>query len=116
MKVIIAGSRIFNNYKLLESTVNNLHLDISEIVCGGAKGADTLGADYANKYKIPIKYFIPKWNINGLYNPKAGFERNREMAIYADYLIAFDMNTNGTKNMIYEMKELNKSIYIEKLY
>jgi predicted Rossmann fold nucleotide-binding protein DprA/Smf involved in DNA uptake len=54
IRIIIAGSREFNDYKLLEkhclnifrelkSDGYNTNKDIIEIVSGGAKGADSLG-------------------------------------------------------------------------
>lgn len=42
MKVIIAGSRTFNNYDLLTQTLQEVNLDIDEIVCG-ARGLILLG-------------------------------------------------------------------------
>lgn len=43
MKVIIAGNRTFNNKQLLFDTMDNLDIEIDEVVCGEARGADTLG-------------------------------------------------------------------------
>ena len=45
MKVIVAGTRYFNNYDLLKETLDNL-LTINkniEIISGCSKGADYLG-------------------------------------------------------------------------
>ena len=101
MKVIIAGSRTFNDYDLLCETMSNLRvggLVIDEVVCGGAKGADELGERWAKAVNIPIKYFYADWN---KYGKAAGPIRNEQMGNYADYLIAFwDGKSRGTKNMI----------------
>lgn len=106
MKVIIAGSRTFNNYNFLCEKIDNLQLAIDEIVCGGAKGADLLGKKYAEEHNIPVKIFLPDWK---KYNRGAGMIRNRQMGEYADYLIAFwDKKSHGTKNMIDYMKKNNK--------
>ena len=114
MKIIIAGSRNFNNYNFLENKVNELiknkKIDITEIVSGKAKGADFLGEKYASLNNISIKVFPADWN---LYGKKAGFLRNQEMGNYADILIAFwDGNSKGTKHMIEYMKVLKKQVFI----
>ena len=106
MKVIIAGSRAFNNYNLLAQTLQEMNLDIDEIVCGGARGADSLGAEWARKNGVIIQYFYPDWD---KYGKIAGIIRNHEMGDYADYLIAFwDGKSTGTKDMINYMQQLGK--------
>lgn len=105
-KVIIAGGRTFNNYQIVENTMNELTIEIEEIVCGSARGADTLGEQWAKNHNIPIKYFIPEWEVYGKY---AGIKRNHDMGDYADYLVAFwDGESRGTKDMINYMKRKNK--------
>lgn len=106
MKVIVAGGRDFDNYNLLEEKINEINIPITEIVSGGARGADHLGEIYASRHNIPLKFFPANWN---QYGKSAGIIRNREMAEYADYLVAFwDNYSHGTKNMIDTMKLLNK--------
>jgi hypothetical protein len=98
MKVIIAGSRTINNYKLLKSAIEDSKFKIDEIVSGVAKGIDTLGLRYAEENKIPVKCFPADWK---KFKKKAGLIRNREMAEYADGLIAiWDGYSRGTKHMI----------------
>lgn len=114
MKIVIAGSRNFNNYDFLENKINELiknkQIDITEIVSGKAKGADFLGEKYASLNNISIKEFPANWN---LYGKKAGFLRNQEMGNYADVLIAFwDGNSKGTKHMIDYMKSLKKQVFV----
>ena len=48
-RVIVAGSRNFNNYALLEATLDKLLVRKANIVIvsGAARGADTLGEQYA---------------------------------------------------------------------
>jgi len=111
MKIIIAGSRNFNNYDLLKTTINDLNLEIEEVVCGEARGADSLGRRYAEENNIPIKSFPANWD---QYGKNAGMIRNAEMGAYADYLIAFwDGKSKGTKNMIDYMKSHNKHGYVK---
>jgi hypothetical protein len=112
MKVIIAGGRNFNDYNLLSKNVYEFTLyqpDI-EIVSGCANGADKLGEKYANFYGIPIKRFPADWN---RYGRQAGYLRNKQMAEYADMLIAFwDGKSKGTKHMIDLAKINNLKIHI----
>jgi hypothetical protein len=100
LKVIIAGSRTFNNYSLLKDKCNKILSSQPniEIVSGTAKGADKLGEKYAIENNIPLKQFPANWD---KYGKKAGYKRNEEMATYSDGLIAFwDNESPGTKHMI----------------
>jgi len=113
-KVIIAGGRYFNDYTLLKSSVDEAIENIKslltggveiEIVSGGASGADALGEKYAGEHGYPVKKFPADWNTHG---KAAGPIRNREMAAYADILIAFwDGKSRGTANMISEAEKKN---------
>lgn len=106
MKLIIAGSRNFTDYALVEKTIAKMNIEISEVVCGKARGADTVGEDWALAHQVPVKYFPAQWD---LYGKAAGAIRNAEMAEYGDYLLAFwDGKSRGTKNMIETMKKLGK--------
>lgn len=118
MKVIIAGSRDFKDYILLEKSclfLLNNKLNI-EIISGGAQGADLLGEKFAIKMDYPIKYFLPDWGKNG---KNAGFIRNKEMVNYGDILIAFwGGQSKGTKHMIDISREKGlevKIIYYKKI-
>lgn len=112
VKTIIAGSRTFKDYELLREKVNyyrNTHT-ITEIVSGGAQGADSLGEQYAAEFNLPLKIFPADW---GKHGRAAGPIRNKQMAEYADCLIAvWDGNSRGTKNMIENMHKLNKHVHI----
>jgi hypothetical protein len=100
MKVIIAGGRSFNDYKLLCEKCDkalSLKSDI-EIVSGTANGADKLGEKYAKEKGYSVKQFPANWD---KYGKGAGYIRNEEMAKYSDALIAFwDGQSKGTKHMI----------------
>jgi hypothetical protein len=110
-KVIIAGGRDFTNYNLLSSHMDKLLanvIDDIEIVCGAAKGADSLGERYAKEHGYNVRYFFADWD---MYGRGAGFKRNVQMAEYADALVAFwDGKSPGTKHMI--QTAYNKKIAI----
>jgi hypothetical protein len=101
MKVVIAGSRTFNDFDFLVATMFRLFPKkdiITEIVSGAAKGADQLGEKWAKMVGIPIKQFPAEWN---KYGKSAGYRRNAEMALYCDSVVAFwDGKSKGTKHMI----------------
>ena len=105
MKIIIAGSRTFDNFDLLCKKMNfyNSYGSISEVVSGNARGCDKLGERWANLNKIPLKIFKPNWDELG---KSAGFIRNKEMGLYADGLVAF------WKHMIDFMKNLKKIVRV----
>ena len=101
MKVIIAGGRDFNDFPALVSAVRQRVQDVTtpiEVVCGGAAGADALGKLMAEKEGWEVAMFPADWSKHGR---AAGPIRNKEMAEYADCLIAFwDGESRGTKSMI----------------
>lgn len=116
-KVIIAGSRQFNNYNFLKQKCDNALKNIKDeiiIISGCAKGADTLGEQYAQEKGYYIMECPAKWeDIDGKplseiktrndgkpYWVKAGHHRNSIMVNEADALIAFDMGTNGIRDTI----------------
>jgi len=101
-RLIIAGTRTFDNYNLLVSSVINF-VDAKEIVSGCANGADTLGEQYAKQYGKTVVKYPADWN---KYGKGAGHIRNKEMALYASHCIVFwDGKSKGTENMISLAKE-----------
>jgi hypothetical protein len=111
-KIIIAGSRTFNDYDMLCQKVDKIlhHHPIVEIVSGCCKGADLLGERYAKERVHLLNHFPADWD---KYGKVAGFRRNREMALYADALIAFwDGKSRGTQCMIEFAKERNLLIRV----
>lgn len=112
MKTIIAGSRDYTNYAHVETMLDYFRKDhvITEIVSGGARGADAIGEQYAKENKIDLKVFPADWNKHGR---AAGPIRNAQMGDYADQLVAvWDGKSKGTKNMIDYMNKLMKPVFI----
>lgn len=108
MKVIIAGSRNITNKKKVFEIINEYHTKnkITKVISGGARGVDSLGEEWAMINKIPVKRFIPAWDIHG---KSAGYKRNMEMGDEADALLAiWNGISRGTKHMIYYMQRLAK--------
>lgn len=100
MKIIVAGSRVIPNRDVVWDDLIQrvLMRDVEEIVSGMARGADRIGYEFAQHFKLPCKEFPADWDKHGR---GAGYIRNKEMSEYADELIAYwDGKSNGTKNMI----------------
>ncbi len=99
--LIIAGGRDFNDYPLLERTVDQFLKDVRDeitIFCGKASGADSLGERYALARGYAVQYFPALWKKFGR---AAGPVRNQEMVDRADALVAFwDGKSRGTAHII----------------
>ena len=110
MKIIVAGSRSIIDYGAVVKAVIDSGFSLSMVVSGGAKGADALGEKFATENNLQVKIFPADWK---RYGRAAGPKRNKEMAEYADGLIAiWDGSSKGTKNMIREMEKLEKPVFV----
>jgi len=99
-RVIVAGSRGFNDYQLLENELDRLlaHKPEIVIISGTARGADQLGERYAEERGYPVEKYPADWD---KYGKSAGYKRNQVMADNADALVAFwDGNSRGTQHMV----------------
>jgi hypothetical protein len=111
LKVIIAGSRSITDEELVQRCIKFIGLDVTEEVCGMAKGVDLIGRQWAFEHNIPVKEFPADWD---KYGRAAGPIRNKQMGEYADAAIVIykpDVS-RGSKNMIETMKKLGKPVYI----
>jgi hypothetical protein len=98
LKVIVAGSRNFTDYEFLQTILKTRYTDPVEIVSGGARGADTLGEQYASEHSLPLRVFKANW---AKYKKGAGYIRNEDMSDYADELVVFwDGKSGGTRHMM----------------
>ena len=117
MRIVIAGSREFDDYELLKGTLNHI-LDEQtasvELVAGHAKGADLLAEKYARENGLPIHIIKPDWKT---YGRAAGPIRNRQMLDYAKeespLVVAFwDGKSKGTRNTIETARSLGIAVEI----
>lgn len=110
MNLIIAGTRTFNNFTLLEKEVHSfIHRHQEQeyekitVICGMARGADLLGRRLAIENNWEVVEMAADWNRFG---KAAGYKRNTEMAKVANACIVFwDGKSKGTGHMINLAKE-----------
>ena len=122
IRLIIAGSRDFNDYELLEKEVDSFILRVQEklgygipveIVSGGAKGADRLGERYAKDRGLPVKIFFANWDLGR----GAGYIRNEEMAKYASDCVVFILDSSkGSTHMANLAKKYNLGLKVINLW
>ncbi len=118
-KILICGSRHFDDYSLLETTVNGIREQLKfeediEIVSGHCVGADLLGETYAQKNNVSLKTLHADWQEHG---KAAGPIRNKKMVDYIkggnSCVIAFaGNNSRGTMNTISLAKKEGIPVFV----
>ena len=108
MKVAVIGSRSFQDYEELKRVLSKI--DVTEIISGGAIGADKLAEQYAKENNIPTKIFLPDWEQHGKI---AGFLRNTDIINESELVVAFwDGESKGTLDSIMKAQKQNKKVII----
>jgi SLOG family YspA-like protein len=98
MRTIIAGGRDIWDYAALESAIFQIDWPITRVVCGMARGMDSVGWAWAHINGIPIDEYWADWDGKG---KAAGILRNIEMAHHADALIVvWDGQSKGSGHML----------------
>ena len=99
MKLLITGSRkcVDSDYIKFEDFLNKLliekDLEITEMIHGGAKGADQFADRWAKARLIPVKVFRPNYD---QYGNRAPLVRNDTMVELCDVCVAiFKMEQTG---------------------
>ena len=110
MRYGIIGSRSFLNYDLLKSVL--VRHNISQIISGGAIGADSLAATFSKENDIPLVEYLPDYK---KYGKKAPFVRNKLIVNSSDIIIAFwDLTSTGTKHSLdYAKSKKIRSIVVD---
>jgi hypothetical protein len=97
MRVIIAGSRTITDCHMVSAFLDYIGISPSVVLCGGARGVDRCGADWARNKGITVEHFPADW---ARYGRRAGYIRNADMAKTADALVLiWDGSSPGSKNM-----------------
>jgi|TARA_R100000458_G_C8184483_1_gene180352 predicted Rossmann fold nucleotide-binding protein DprA/Smf involved in DNA uptake len=131
MKIGIIGSREYQNFRKVKDTIFELKKKFGNelmIVSGGCRdGADKFAKKFAIELGCSYIEFNPAHTPKNLYSalsenyygkiyqPKNFFHRNKMIAKYCDYIIAFvpkGAKSNGTEHTIKEAKKIKKSVVI----
>ena len=130
-KVAIVGSRKYTNKQRIKEFIFKLKEELEdgvEIVSGGQRdGADGYAKKYALEFNLKYSEFPPSHYNHNMYCVLGAnsynkpyyisnyFKRNRQIAEYSDFVVAFipkGMVSKGTENTINYAKRLNKRIII----
>ena len=97
MKIAIIGSRKIPDYTE-KYVLEHIPSDVTEIVSGGADGIDRIAANCARLLSVPLREFLPAYEKFGKAAP---LERNKQIADYADRVLAFwDGRSRGTAQTV----------------
>lgn len=112
MKTIIAGSRSIIDESLVYAVIREAGFEITEVVCGCAKGVDTLGMRWARDNEIPVREFPPNFDKFGKAAP---LRRNEQMAWYAEaVIIVWDGVSKGTQHMMEFARREKLKLYVRR--
>lgn len=110
MKLAIIGSR---DCPQIDIMAHLKHLP-TEVISGGARGADTYAREFAHKYNLPLTEYLPDYD---KYGKNAPLVRNKLIVENCDCLIAFwDGKSRGTKLTLDYAKERGKKVKIVLLH
>ena len=107
----VSGSRSFSKYKLLRPVLDALRSRYGyiTIVTGGAAGADTLAAWWAQQNGVNCIIYEPDWSLGKL----MGFARDQKIADRCDELVACftaGKPCNGTKHTVELVEAQDKPV------
>lgn len=113
MKTIIAGPRTekrFGFITLATGEAARAGIVPTEIVSGCADGVDQGGEMWAQMVGLPVRQFPADWK---RYGKAAGRQRNLQMAVYAQALIAiWDGKSPGTRHMIATAERMGLKVFV----
>jgi hypothetical protein len=116
MRVLVTGGRDYLDVRRVFAGLDRLHDavgGITEIIEGGASGADIRAQWWAEREQIPCTEMKADWEKHG---KAAGYIRNREMADLKPDLVLACPGGKGTANMIAIAKERGiRVVYLEKI-
>lgn len=106
----IVGGRDFNDYALMELSLDDIQGKVVKVVSGDEKGADSLGKRWARERGIEYKAFLPDWGNHG---KSAGIIRNELIIKESTHVVAFwDGESRGTKSSIDLARKYRKRLRI----
>ena len=110
MRIIVCGGRDFSDVVFVNKILDMIHMvnNITEVIEGGANGADFIGASWAKTKGIPTKTIQADWAKHGR---KSGPIRNIAMLKENPHIVIAFAGGKGTAHMIKIAKEKGTLIY-----
>lgn len=107
--VLVCGGRRFSNRRMLKEYMDAFPYAVTQIITGGAPGADSLAEWWAERKGIAVRQFRADWKAHG---NKAGPLRNQQMLDEGkpDYVVAFPGGA-GTADMIRRARKAGIEIF-----
>lgn len=106
MKILVCGDRKWSDYGKILTRLRSLP-PRTEIIHGGADGADSIGGQVAKELGLQVIAVLADWT---KYGRAAGPIRNQRMLeLHPDLVIAFHSNleaSKGTKNCLAQAEKL----------
>lgn len=99
MRVLVCGGRYYANADKVNAVLDELHP--SQVITGGATGADTLAANWARQTSTDLLVMRAEWL---LYGKRAGPERNARMLAVGPNLVVAFPGGRGTADMVKKAK------------
>lgn len=113
MRILVTGSRDWDNRNYIEMVLLSYAHDPVTIVEGGARGADSIAATFAESQGWTVETWIAQWEV---YGRSAGFIRNSSMVESgADICVAFIKNNSKGATMCADLAE-KAGIRTERFY
>lgn len=114
MRIIIAGTRTFDNYVLLKRKMDAITRGVKKVVVisGGGQGADKLGERWAYECGHSYEVYHASWEVLG---KKAGPIRNSQMLDEGrpSAVVAFwDGKSPGTRDLLLKARALNLQVRV----
>lgn len=104
----VSGSRRIGDAQVVADALDGLRP--GEIVTGGARGVDTLAAEWAQAHGVPVVVIRPDWR---RYGRGAGLRRTEQMIDRADEVLAvWDGESAGTRHAIEYAREKGKPTHV----
>ena len=103
LRVAVTGGRDFSNKHVVWETLDYIHNErgISELVHGGARGADTIAGEWAKHRGVKVSVFLPEWDKLG---KRAGIVRNQVMLDQSPDVVVAYPGGRGTGHMVSSAK------------
>ena len=110
-KVLVCGGRDFDDRARLFGVLDEMHRDmpIGCIISGNARGADTLGEQWAKQNRVALMQFPANWDVMG---NAAGKIRNTWMLDFGkpDCVVATDGGP-GTRHMVTQARRAGVEVF-----